>query len=216
MSAVSPGQRSGETDDQAGIPPTPKRVSTTWTDFMRSQANALLACDPRTTPPPHPLGDTRLHARHLPPTRTLHGPSPQTPSILKRTSNSRSTAANWLPVSSGSRSEPHDASPSTPASRRTRRQRSTDRSLTRRSLAICGSSSSTTERTADGAEHQRWPRDIPDRSTTGSVNARGSAKPSPCSMPWTPAVPGRGRTSSSAGGVRTGAGGDGGGDGGVL
>ncbi len=28
-----------------GIPPTPERASTTWADFLRSQADALLACD---------------------------------------------------------------------------------------------------------------------------------------------------------------------------
>ncbi|MBA4865308.1 transposase [Streptomyces sp. PSKA54] len=28
-----------------GIPPAPERQSTTWADFLRSQANALLACD---------------------------------------------------------------------------------------------------------------------------------------------------------------------------
>ena len=28
-----------------GIPPTPERQSTTWADFLRSQADALLACD---------------------------------------------------------------------------------------------------------------------------------------------------------------------------
>ncbi|MFB7160982.1 integrase core domain-containing protein [Streptomyces sp. NPDC056242] len=30
---------------EAGIPPTPERASTTWADFLRSQADALLACD---------------------------------------------------------------------------------------------------------------------------------------------------------------------------
>jgi putative transposase len=30
---------------EAGIPPSPERTSTTWADFLRSQANALLACD---------------------------------------------------------------------------------------------------------------------------------------------------------------------------
>jgi putative transposase len=29
----------------AGIPPAPERTSSTWTDFLRSQADALLACD---------------------------------------------------------------------------------------------------------------------------------------------------------------------------
>ena len=29
----------------AGIPPSPERASTTWADFLRSQADALLACD---------------------------------------------------------------------------------------------------------------------------------------------------------------------------
>lgn len=29
----------------AGIPPAPERTSTTWADFLRSQADALLACD---------------------------------------------------------------------------------------------------------------------------------------------------------------------------
>jgi putative transposase len=29
----------------AGIPPTPERASTAWADFLRSQADALLACD---------------------------------------------------------------------------------------------------------------------------------------------------------------------------
>ncbi len=28
-----------------GIPPAPERASTTWADFLRSQADALLACD---------------------------------------------------------------------------------------------------------------------------------------------------------------------------
>ncbi|MEV1004052.1 integrase core domain-containing protein [Nonomuraea sp. NPDC050202] len=30
---------------QAGLDPAPERASTTWADFLRSQANALLACD---------------------------------------------------------------------------------------------------------------------------------------------------------------------------
>ncbi|MEV4009887.1 helix-turn-helix domain-containing protein [Nonomuraea angiospora] len=30
---------------QAGLDPAPERASTTWTDFLRSQADALLACD---------------------------------------------------------------------------------------------------------------------------------------------------------------------------
>lgn len=30
---------------EAGIDPAPERSSTTWTDFLRSQAEALLACD---------------------------------------------------------------------------------------------------------------------------------------------------------------------------
>ncbi|MFJ9448277.1 integrase core domain-containing protein [Kitasatospora sp. NPDC101235] len=30
---------------EAGIPPSPERASTTWADFLRSQADALLACD---------------------------------------------------------------------------------------------------------------------------------------------------------------------------
>jgi hypothetical protein len=30
---------------EAGIPPAPERTSTTWADFLRSQADALLACD---------------------------------------------------------------------------------------------------------------------------------------------------------------------------
>jgi transposase InsO family protein len=30
---------------QAGLSPAPERASTTWTDFLRSQADALLACD---------------------------------------------------------------------------------------------------------------------------------------------------------------------------
>jgi hypothetical protein len=30
---------------QAGINPAPERTSTTWASFLRSQANALLACD---------------------------------------------------------------------------------------------------------------------------------------------------------------------------
>ncbi|MFJ9776897.1 integrase core domain-containing protein [Kitasatospora sp. NPDC101157] len=30
---------------EAGIPPAPERASTTWADFLRSQADALLACD---------------------------------------------------------------------------------------------------------------------------------------------------------------------------
>jgi hypothetical protein len=29
---------------QAGIDPAPERTSTTWADFLRSQADALLAC----------------------------------------------------------------------------------------------------------------------------------------------------------------------------
>jgi hypothetical protein len=29
----------------AGIPPAPERTSSTWADFLRSQADALLACD---------------------------------------------------------------------------------------------------------------------------------------------------------------------------
>jgi transposase len=29
----------------AGIDPAPERASTTWADFLRSQADALLACD---------------------------------------------------------------------------------------------------------------------------------------------------------------------------
>jgi hypothetical protein len=29
----------------AGIDPTPQRASSTWADFLRSQADALLACD---------------------------------------------------------------------------------------------------------------------------------------------------------------------------
>lgn len=29
----------------AGIPPVPERVSSTWADFLRSQADAPLACD---------------------------------------------------------------------------------------------------------------------------------------------------------------------------
>ncbi len=30
---------------QAGIDPAPERTSTTWASFLRSQADALLACD---------------------------------------------------------------------------------------------------------------------------------------------------------------------------
>ena len=30
---------------EAGIPPSPERTSTTWADFLRSQADVLLACD---------------------------------------------------------------------------------------------------------------------------------------------------------------------------
>ncbi|GAA1880639.1 hypothetical protein GCM10009753_05040 [Streptantibioticus ferralitis] len=30
---------------EAGIPPAPERASSTWADFLRSQADALLACD---------------------------------------------------------------------------------------------------------------------------------------------------------------------------
>jgi hypothetical protein len=30
---------------EAGIDPAPERGSSTWTDFLRSQADALLACD---------------------------------------------------------------------------------------------------------------------------------------------------------------------------
>ena len=30
---------------EAGIDPAPERSSTTWADFLRSQADALLACD---------------------------------------------------------------------------------------------------------------------------------------------------------------------------
>ena len=29
----------------AGIDPAPERAATTWADFLRSQADALLACD---------------------------------------------------------------------------------------------------------------------------------------------------------------------------
>ncbi|MFI1294084.1 hypothetical protein ACH4VM_37775 [Streptomyces sp. NPDC020792] len=32
-----------------GIPPAPERQNTTWPDFLRSQADALLACDPSET-----------------------------------------------------------------------------------------------------------------------------------------------------------------------
>ncbi|MEV1174185.1 hypothetical protein [Nonomuraea sp. NPDC049784] len=31
--------------NQAGLDPTPQRATTTWADFLRSQADALLACD---------------------------------------------------------------------------------------------------------------------------------------------------------------------------
>ncbi|WP_433476372.1 hypothetical protein ACQPZP_04545 [Spirillospora sp. CA-142024] len=31
--------------NDAGIDPAPQRASTTWADFLRSQAEALLACD---------------------------------------------------------------------------------------------------------------------------------------------------------------------------
>jgi hypothetical protein len=30
---------------QAGLDPAPEGVSTTWADFLRSQADAMLACD---------------------------------------------------------------------------------------------------------------------------------------------------------------------------
>nr|SBO94203.1 Homeodomain-like [Nonomuraea gerenzanensis] len=31
--------------EQAGLDPAPERASITWADFLRSQADALLACD---------------------------------------------------------------------------------------------------------------------------------------------------------------------------
>ncbi|MET7338758.1 hypothetical protein [Nonomuraea sp. NPDC005650] len=31
--------------EQEGLDPAPQRASTTWADFLRSQADALLACD---------------------------------------------------------------------------------------------------------------------------------------------------------------------------
>jgi putative transposase len=34
-----------EIPKEAGIPPAPERASSTWADFLRSQADALLACD---------------------------------------------------------------------------------------------------------------------------------------------------------------------------
>jgi hypothetical protein len=43
---------------QAGIDPAPERDATTWTDFLRSQAHALLACDFFTT---HTLSGTPIY-----------------------------------------------------------------------------------------------------------------------------------------------------------
>ncbi|GAX58236.1 helix-turn-helix domain-containing protein [Streptomyces olivochromogenes] len=37
---------------EAGILPVPERASSTWADFLRSQADALLACDFFETGPP--------------------------------------------------------------------------------------------------------------------------------------------------------------------
>jgi hypothetical protein len=42
----------------AGIDPTPQRTTTTWSDFLRLQADALLACDFFETVP---LTGARLH-----------------------------------------------------------------------------------------------------------------------------------------------------------
>jgi putative transposase len=41
----SPPPPCGRFLQQAGIDPAPERTSTTWADFLRSQADALLACD---------------------------------------------------------------------------------------------------------------------------------------------------------------------------
>jgi len=43
---------------QAGVDPAPERTTTTWADFLRSQADALLACDFSGTVT---LTGTRLH-----------------------------------------------------------------------------------------------------------------------------------------------------------
>jgi hypothetical protein len=43
---------------QAGIDPAPERAATTWADFLRSQADALLACDFFET---HTLSGTRIY-----------------------------------------------------------------------------------------------------------------------------------------------------------
>jgi hypothetical protein len=43
---------------QAGIDPAPERAATTWTEFLRSQAHALLACDFFTT---HTLSGTPMY-----------------------------------------------------------------------------------------------------------------------------------------------------------
>ncbi len=39
------GKRRPLSDKEAGIDPAPERTSSTWADFLRSQADALLACD---------------------------------------------------------------------------------------------------------------------------------------------------------------------------
>jgi putative transposase len=39
------GKRRPLSDKQAGIDPAPDRACSTWADFLRSQADALLACD---------------------------------------------------------------------------------------------------------------------------------------------------------------------------
>ena len=41
----SPPPPSGRSSSRHGIPPAPERERTTWADFLRSQADALLACD---------------------------------------------------------------------------------------------------------------------------------------------------------------------------
>jgi hypothetical protein len=43
---------------QAGIDPAPERAASTWADFLRSQAHALLACDFFQT---YALSGTRLY-----------------------------------------------------------------------------------------------------------------------------------------------------------
>ncbi|GAA2301533.1 hypothetical protein GCM10010431_20760 [Streptomyces kunmingensis] len=56
---------------EAGIGPAPERSSSTWADFLRSQAEALLACDF--------LETITLSGAHLEPT-----PSPPCPAGVRR------------------------------------------------------------------------------------------------------------------------------------